>query len=86
MDAWRVKKLQIVHMTIFPRKRVRSGFLPSPFLATTIPPTMKPRLKTPHRMPHTWTDTSRDYDYTDWEAVQRFAGTCADMVATPAPR
>ena len=27
------------------------------------------------------TDTSQDYDYTDWEAVERFGHECASMVA-----
>jgi menaquinone-dependent protoporphyrinogen oxidase len=27
------------------------------------------------------TDTSRDYDYTDWDAVERFGHECAAMVA-----
>jgi menaquinone-dependent protoporphyrinogen oxidase len=32
------------------------------------------------------TDTSRDYDYTDWDAVERFAHECAGMVAGAAAR
>lgn len=31
------------------------------------------------------TDTSRDYDYTDWDAVEAFALECAALIATPAP-
>ena len=27
------------------------------------------------------TDTSRDYEYTDWQAVDRFAGALATQVA-----
>jgi len=32
------------------------------------------------------TDTSRDYDFTDWAAVDRFGGELASMFATMAPR
>jgi len=31
------------------------------------------------------TDTGRDYDYTDWDAVEDFARACAAMAAAPAP-
>ena len=31
---------------------------------------------------HHPTDTSHDYEYTDWEQVERFARTCASLVAT----
>ncbi|MFB6354044.1 MAG: protoporphyrinogen oxidase, partial [Halobacteriales archaeon] len=27
------------------------------------------------------TDTSRDYEYTDWDAVERFAASFAELVA-----
>ncbi len=37
--------MQINHMAILASKSIRSGFLPSPRVATTIPPTMKPRLR-----------------------------------------
>jgi len=30
---------------------------------------------------HHPTDTSRDYEYTDWEAVDRFAAQCAGALA-----
>jgi menaquinone-dependent protoporphyrinogen oxidase len=30
---------------------------------------------------HHPTDTSRDYDYTDWDAVERFAHECAELPA-----
>ncbi|MBX6330317.1 MAG: flavodoxin domain-containing protein [Gemmatimonadaceae bacterium] len=30
------------------------------------------------------TDTSRDYEYTDWDQVAQFADSCFAMVATPA--
>jgi len=30
------------------------------------------------------TDTSRDYDYTDWNALRRFAGEFGSLVAVPA--
>jgi menaquinone-dependent protoporphyrinogen oxidase len=33
---------------------------------------------------HHETDTSRDYDYTDWDAVDRFGRDCAAMLAVPA--
>ncbi|MFQ5634895.1 MAG: hypothetical protein ACE5G3_06155 [Gammaproteobacteria bacterium] len=26
------------------------------------------------------TDTSRDYEYTDWNAVERLAGACAQLL------
>jgi len=29
------------------------------------------------------TDTSRDYDFTDWQAVARFAGQCAGLLPVP---
>jgi menaquinone-dependent protoporphyrinogen oxidase len=31
------------------------------------------------------TDTSQDYDYTDWDAVDQFGRDCAAMAATPDP-
>ena len=31
------------------------------------------------------TDTSRDHDFTDWDAVERFGRECAELVAVPAP-
>ena len=31
-------------------------------------------------------DTSRDHDYTDWDAVEHFAGDVAAMVAAPPRR
>ena len=31
------------------------------------------------------TDSSRDYDYTDWQAVEQFARACAAMAAAAAP-
>jgi menaquinone-dependent protoporphyrinogen oxidase len=34
---------------------------------------------------HRPTDTSRDYEYTDWEAVDRFGAKCAGLVARPTP-
>ncbi len=30
------------------------------------------------------TDTSRDHDFTDWDAVERFGRECAELVAVPA--
>jgi menaquinone-dependent protoporphyrinogen oxidase len=30
------------------------------------------------------TDTSRDHDFTDWDAVERFGRECAQLVAVPA--
>lgn len=33
---------------------------------------------------HRPTDTSHDYEYTDWEQVEGFARTCAAMVGGPA--
>ena len=33
------------------------------------------------RKGHHPTDTSRDYDYTDWDAVERFAHECAELPA-----
>ena len=36
------------------------------------------------RQRHRPTDTSRDYDYTDWDAVERFAHDCAGMLAARA--
>jgi menaquinone-dependent protoporphyrinogen oxidase len=37
-----------------------------------------------HRGGHP-TDTSQDYDYTDWDAVWRFGGQVAAMLPTPTP-
>jgi menaquinone-dependent protoporphyrinogen oxidase len=34
---------------------------------------------------HHPTDTSRDYEYTDWEAVDRFAALCAGTPARTTP-
>ena len=31
------------------------------------------------------TDTSRDHDFTDWDAVERFGAECAELAAVPAP-
>ena len=31
------------------------------------------------------TDTSRDHDFTDWEAVDAFGRTCAELVGAPVP-
>jgi menaquinone-dependent protoporphyrinogen oxidase len=31
------------------------------------------------------TDTSRDHDFTDWEAVDAFGLTCAELVGAPVP-
>lgn len=31
------------------------------------------------------TDTSRDYDFTDWDAVERFGRECARLVPVAAP-
>jgi hypothetical protein len=53
-----VKKMQIVHITILARKRVRRGRSPSPFFDTTNQPTIKPSVSTPHNIPHTCTDTN----------------------------
>ena len=30
------------------------------------------------------TDTSRDHDFTDWDAVERFGAECAELAAVPA--
>ena len=30
------------------------------------------------------TDITRDYDYTDWDAVERFAGGFKELVGVPA--
>jgi menaquinone-dependent protoporphyrinogen oxidase len=37
-----------------------------------------------HRAGHP-TDTSQDYDYTDWDAVGRFGGECAALLPVSAP-
>jgi menaquinone-dependent protoporphyrinogen oxidase len=34
---------------------------------------------------HHPTDVTQDYDYTDWNAVERFGNSCADLVASSAP-
>jgi menaquinone-dependent protoporphyrinogen oxidase len=31
------------------------------------------------------TDTGRDHDFTDWDAVEAFGRACADLVAVPVP-
>jgi hypothetical protein len=51
IEAWRGKRIQIVHMTTLTSRSVRRGFGPKPTFATISPPTMKPRLKTPKIAP-----------------------------------
>jgi menaquinone-dependent protoporphyrinogen oxidase len=36
------------------------------------------------RRGHNPTDTSRDYDFTDWDAVERFGRECAELLPAPA--
>ena len=52
------KRIVTIHITTFASNSVRTGFAPRPRRATTIPPTMNPRLVNAIRMPHASTDIS----------------------------
>lgn len=51
MEDFIGKIIQSTQPTIFATNRVLTGFLPSPFVATAMPPIMKPVLITAHNMP-----------------------------------
>lgn len=58
IDDTAVKNILIVHAMSERMRRVFTGFFPSPYRETSIPPMMNPTLVTARSMPQTSTDTS----------------------------